>query len=272
MKYWFKFYFYSLSLGIRYLFQNPLSFSKEAIKRIIIPMDIARYFEIPATYWELNPQAKDKILDISSPKLLSCFIAEMNKSEIAALDIWKEEISNWRGLTNRIGGIKGLKLIVGDGRALPFKNGTFDKIFSVSVIEHISEEGDIKCIKELSRVLKPGGIIVLTTPIGNDYKENWVMRDVYGKKYSGQRPLFLSKIYTREMLKERIISPSGCKLERFAVCQEKPDYFSRIYSSLFPLLVPFGLIFPLFAVLSLKPGIKIGRKNNVLIRLRKPPQ
>lgn len=44
---------------------------------------------------------------------------------------------------------------------LPYKNNFFDKVYSFNVIEHI-ENQDL-AIKELMRVLKPGGIIVLGT-------------------------------------------------------------------------------------------------------------
>jgi SAM-dependent methyltransferase len=69
----------------------------------------------------------------------------------------------------------------GDLRKLPIANNFFDKIFAVSVIEHIGlsdpqvasndipaedYEGDLVAFKELLRMLKKGGSIVMTLPFG----------------------------------------------------------------------------------------------------------
>jgi len=45
----------------------------------------------------------------------------------------------------------------------PFDNETFDTVFFCEVLEHIVVD-PLQCFKKLYRVLKPGGIMVLTTP------------------------------------------------------------------------------------------------------------
>ena len=45
---------------------------------------------------------------------------------------------------------------------LPFKNGTFDAITSFETLEHVSDQ--TKMTSEFHRVLKPGGILVISTP------------------------------------------------------------------------------------------------------------
>ncbi|MHC4945938.1 MAG: class I SAM-dependent methyltransferase [Planctomycetota bacterium] len=61
----------------------------------------------------------------------------------------------------------GVDLIRADLNHLPFRSGTFDLIFSRSVLEHLKEPG--KTFQEFSRVLKPGGAMVLVTPNKYDY-------------------------------------------------------------------------------------------------------
>lgn len=51
--------------------------------------------------------------------------------------------------------------IKGDGRYVPFPAQSFDRVFCISVIEHIPENR-FKVIEETVRVLKPGGKLLLT--------------------------------------------------------------------------------------------------------------
>jgi SAM-dependent methyltransferase len=53
-------------------------------------------------------------------------------------------------------------LVQADGRRLPFRDGAFASVLSVSVLEHI--DGVQQAIAEVWRVLQPGGVFVFTTP------------------------------------------------------------------------------------------------------------
>jgi SAM-dependent methyltransferase len=45
---------------------------------------------------------------------------------------------------------------------LPFKSGTFDAVNLIEVIEHIEHQAQL--IREIGRVLKPGGVVLVSTP------------------------------------------------------------------------------------------------------------
>lgn len=47
---------------------------------------------------------------------------------------------------------------------LPFRDGCFQEIFFTEVIEHLPPGSEVKALRELSRILGPGGQIVLSTP------------------------------------------------------------------------------------------------------------
>lgn len=51
--------------------------------------------------------------------------------------------------------------VVGDAHALPFADASFERILCTEVLEHLVDPP--KAIAEMRRVLKPGGILVLTT-------------------------------------------------------------------------------------------------------------
>lgn len=52
--------------------------------------------------------------------------------------------------------------VVGDALNLPFESGTFDTIISTQVLEHIEKPWVM--VKEIGRVLKSGGVCILTAP------------------------------------------------------------------------------------------------------------
>jgi ubiquinone/menaquinone biosynthesis C-methylase UbiE len=57
--------------------------------------------------------------------------------------------------------------VCGDVSRLPFPNNTFDLVISRSVVEHL-ENPDLT-FREMSRVLRPGGKVIIVTPNKYDY-------------------------------------------------------------------------------------------------------
>jgi SAM-dependent methyltransferase len=51
---------------------------------------------------------------------------------------------------------------VGDSVRLPFQDGAFDSVLATQMVEHVPDPWE--ALREMSRVLKPGGYLVLTAP------------------------------------------------------------------------------------------------------------
>ena len=61
-----------------------------------------------------------------------------------------------------------------DGRSLPYEDNSFDAIFSCSSFEHFGSEADIRqAIGEACRVLKPGGVAVISTEFKISGPRDW---------------------------------------------------------------------------------------------------
>jgi SAM-dependent methyltransferase len=60
---------------------------------------------------------------------------------------------------------RGIDLLIGDLRTLPFADGTFTKAFSLDVLEHLSPEALRDMLAEASRVLAPGGALFVYTHV-----------------------------------------------------------------------------------------------------------
>jgi SAM-dependent methyltransferase len=59
-----------------------------------------------------------------------------------------------------------------DARKTSFPDAHFDAVFAVSTLEHIGlfdndDAGDLKAAREMGRVLKPGGLFVITVPFAS---------------------------------------------------------------------------------------------------------
>lgn len=52
--------------------------------------------------------------------------------------------------------------VVGDAHALPFEDSHFDAVVSFQVLEHV--ERPVECLREIARVVRPGGEVVFTVP------------------------------------------------------------------------------------------------------------
>jgi SAM-dependent methyltransferase len=68
-------------------------------------------------------------------------------------------------------------VVRGDATRLPFADATFDRVITSEVLEHI--QPDVDAIRELHRVLKPGGTFAATVPTEWPEKVNWLLSDEY---------------------------------------------------------------------------------------------
>ncbi len=103
----------------------------------------------------------------------------------------------------------------GNFLSLPFRDEVFDLITIISSIEHIPDDGDIRTMETISRIIKPGGELLITVPAGSIYAEQWTLHTI-GHVYEecsaeGNRSGFL-RVYDREALMKRLIEPSGLEL------------------------------------------------------------
>ncbi|HET6170518.1 MAG TPA: methyltransferase domain-containing protein, partial [Terracidiphilus sp.] len=79
-----------------------------------------------------------------------------------------------------------LRYVVGDARAVPLEASCVDVVVSFETIEHIYEQDDF--IAEVHRVLRPGGVFIVSTPD----------RDVYSPYDSPANPFHVRELTTAE--------------------------------------------------------------------------
>jgi glycosyltransferase involved in cell wall biosynthesis len=118
-----------------------------------------------------------------------------------------QSLNNAVGMDFNLGKLRflrryGMPLVRGSAFALPFADNSFDCVISQEVIEHLPYDEGI--FQEMSRVLKPGGIVLLGTP---DYA-TWVWRTIepiYGFLMPGGYKDEHITHFTRESLTEVMV-------------------------------------------------------------------
>ncbi|MEO8032983.1 MAG: class I SAM-dependent methyltransferase [Acidobacteriota bacterium] len=94
---------------------------------------------------------------------------------------------------------------VGDGSALPYKDGRFQVVLLLETLEHVAEPKNLAC--EIMRVLEPGGVCVVTTPARVRYI---LRRDPhYGVPGLVALPNSIQRFIVDDLLKRTIQTPSG---------------------------------------------------------------
>jgi SAM-dependent methyltransferase len=219
--------------------------------RLLVPLEPWRFYELARVARE--PFAGD-CLDVSSPKLLPSLLQAEGQGRWVAIDLLADEVARWRVLD------PDLDLRVEDARALSFPDASFDAVACVSVIEHVPGEGDARAMAEMWRVLRPGGVLHLTTNVGPRPGEVRTSRAVYDTENAAARGhegapdpagadaagVFFERRYSAETLESRLLGLGWSVEEREYVRERRPVH-TRFFGAR-PLSFLAGGLLPLVCV------------------------
>ncbi|GBD03406.1 Ubiquinone biosynthesis O-methyltransferase [bacterium HR19] len=136
-----------------------------------------------------------RILDAGGTGTIFSYLLALLGCQTYTVDIDESKIKSAIFTSEKLG-LKNIFHLKQDIRQLEFPDNFFDRVFSISVIEHLEPETLGKAVKELARVLKPGGILTITFDYGN----------YYGEKFTP------GSIKSPSDLKRRIIDESGLEI------------------------------------------------------------
>lgn len=93
-----------------------------------------------------------------------------------------------------------------DGSSLPFPDGTFDRVIISEVLEHLSDDRAV--LREVVRVLAPGGQVAATVPRWLPERICWALSDAYHQVEGGHVRIYRrGQLLTR--LREAGLRPTG---------------------------------------------------------------
>jgi len=214
-----RYYRFGVGLGIANLVRNKGRLGlRKTLGKILQPINSYTRFPeyqfidegIRQCLLRFPQGVRPKILDIGSPKCMGLYLANCLDAEVHLTDIDKASVEEakvlWRAI---LAGARGNALhSIQDGRSLQYPNQEFDVVFSMSVIEHVGgSSGDAEVIREAIRVLKPGGILLITVPIGQKYVEQEIVGFEGAARSTGDRSsYFFQRIYSPDAVTDRIIA------------------------------------------------------------------
>jgi SAM-dependent methyltransferase len=213
-----KYYAFGLRAGTSNLFANGFKLGiRKTVGKITQPINsytrFPEYYFFEAAihdYLRSVPHGRPvKVLDVGSPKMLGLYLAFHFHVEVQLTDISELNLDEyrliWRSLEPRA---KGRALfIIQDARSLEYGESEFDIVYSMSVIEHIDgDSGDSQAIREFLRVLKPGGLLLLSVPFGNRYAQQQIRGVARAiRKTNDSHTYFFQRIYDQPAFEERIL-------------------------------------------------------------------
>jgi SAM-dependent methyltransferase len=132
-------------------------------------------------------------------------------------------------------------VLAGDPARIPAADSSFDVAISIDVHEHVVDCRVFN--RELRRVTRPGGMVVVTTPNGDAWKPVTVLKNLIGMKKEkyGHKVIGYNLAQHRAMLTEAGLVPA------------ESGSYSRFFTEMMELMINFGYV----AVLARKSRARV---------------
>lgn len=136
-----------------------------------------RLVEVP---WVLSRLRTGRVLEVghafAEPAYLAALV-DASPGELVGVDLAQAEVP-------------GMETVVADARDLPFPDASFDQALLVSTLEHIGADNEVygvggeaddtgrtAALRELRRILRPSGSLLVTVPLGEPGDYGWFRQE-----------------------------------------------------------------------------------------------
>lgn len=131
----------------------------------------------------------ERVLDMGCGAGRHAFELYRRGADVVALDQNVKDLADVATMFEAMAAEGGLpvgaaaRTVEGDALALPFDAEEFDKVIAAEILEHIPD--DEQTMRELFRVLRPGGVLAVTVPRWLSERINWALSDAYHEVEGG---------------------------------------------------------------------------------------
>jgi 2-polyprenyl-3-methyl-5-hydroxy-6-metoxy-1,4-benzoquinol methylase len=168
----------------------------------------------------LGPTEGLRCLDLGSDNGVVSLLLRQGGGRWASADLTEEAVAAIRGLVQ-----DDVHLV--DGHTLPFASAEFDRVVIVDMLEHVPD--DRAFLREVARVLKPGGTLVINTP---HLKHTALRRARHALGQTDEKHGHLRPGYTAEALRS-LLAPFFTLLEHHT--------YSRFFSEAVDTAINWGV-------------------------------
>jgi ubiquinone/menaquinone biosynthesis C-methylase UbiE len=156
------------------------------------------------------------VLDIASGEGYGTNLIAGTAKQVYGVDIFEEAVIHARKKYNR----PNLKFMVGSATAIPLGDSVVDLVVSFETLEHLVEH-DI-FLSEIRRVLKPNGVLIMSTPDKKVYFERdpvnpYHLKELFTKEFEDLIKNYFNnvKLYTQKLFVGSVISEQESGEGRF---------------------------------------------------------
>ena len=146
------------------------------------------YEHLHRYYAAANLVKNKRVLDIACGEGYGSEILAGLANEVAGVDIDEESIK--LAINKYTLKTKNLQFKCGTATTIPYNNEVFDIVVSFETIEHLDQNTQDLFLKEIKRVLVPGGILIMSTP---DKK-------IYSDRYGSENKYHLHEFYKTDFI------------------------------------------------------------------------
>jgi ubiquinone/menaquinone biosynthesis C-methylase UbiE len=169
---------------------SPATDRARAVVRAVMPVegDLAFRRRCETIVEWLEPQPGERVLDSGCGYGFTLrVLAQVTEADLVGIDVSQDRVDATR---RDLSGFPRVCVMQGDSQQLPFDDNSFDHAVCSEVLEHLPD--DAQAVRELARVVRPGGRIVITVPAA-DFPfswdpPNWVLKRLGGAQLKGERP------------------------------------------------------------------------------------
>jgi SAM-dependent methyltransferase len=171
-----------------------------------------RVVEVPWVLSRLRPEGR--VLEVGYAYAEPAYLAALLRSgvELVGVDLATREV-------------EGMEVVEADVRELPFEDGSFDQVLLVSTLEHVGADNTVygleaesesdgasraRALRELRRVLRPDGALLVTVPLGEPGDHGWFRQE----DERGWTRLFTGAGFFVEEIEAYELTPEGWRANR----------------------------------------------------------